>query len=120
MMPILIPVSLRRLGAHLFDQQMWLWGQDIRHPESNALLRYGFQRHPSPDPRKAGSAYTWQDDRTHFVLWSFGLFAGQAHLGGLFLKRFQFAPRLSDDSQLKTIVWEPSALPRLDIPDPGD
>ena len=44
-----VPPKSIREGKLLLDQQCWCWGQDIRHPEGNLLLKHGFvrERHES-------------------------------------------------------------------------
>lgn len=39
--PLLAP-ALRRHMERLYQQQMWVWGQDIRAPQGNLLKAYGF------------------------------------------------------------------------------
>lgn len=119
-MPALIPTSCRRVGTQLFDQQMWLWGQDVRHPDENALLRFGFERQPCPSKDKSGSAYVYQRDRHYLVLWAFGLYLGHQHYGSIFLKRFQFAPKIGDAYHLTHMVWDPRDLPHMETPMEAD
>jgi hypothetical protein len=40
--------ALRRRASALFDQQMWCWGQDVRHHGGDVLVRYGFCRWRTP------------------------------------------------------------------------
>lgn len=39
-------VVLRDFAA-LLEQQMFFWGQDVKHPDGNLLCRYGFERRES-------------------------------------------------------------------------
>lgn len=43
----LAPVFLNDVASGL-AQQMVFWGHDVRHPEGNALVRFGLNRSPSP------------------------------------------------------------------------
>jgi hypothetical protein len=99
---------------------MWLWGQDVRNPEGNLLLRYGFEKLVSPISHAGRSAYKLQLPRMQVILWAFGLFLGHQHWGSLFIKRFQFAPCLADAWQLEHMVWEPAALAGMSTPQPED
>jgi hypothetical protein len=86
-------VVTERVGTRLLHQQCWHWGWDIRHGAGNLLLDHGFSRYRVEAEK--GSAYTLR--REHGVtvtLWGFGMFYGVDGLGGLYLQRYGFAPRL--------------------------
>jgi hypothetical protein len=103
-----------RTASLLLDQQMWCFGQDIRNPEGNVLLRFGFQRHRHPDSVGSSSVYVLTPyPSSQLVLWGFGLFYGQGTCGGMFLKRYQFNPVWTLHAQLPQVVWEPSEFPEL-------
>ncbi|MBA3824401.1 MAG: hypothetical protein H0X24_10970 [Ktedonobacterales bacterium] len=70
----------------LFDQQGWCWGQDVRHPEGNALLRYGFTRTARSATGSSGGTYTHISRECTVVLWSYGLWY-DAGGTGVFLTR---------------------------------
>lgn len=68
----------------LFQQQMWLWGQDIRAPQGNLLKAYGFDYRSGKDAELKSKVrghhsscycYDCAKQNTHFEmrLWSFGL-----------------------------------------------
>jgi len=86
----------RRLLAALLNQQFWCFGQDVRHAGGNLLLRHGFVRQPRPPDHPGNSAYTLtlRHGRA-VVLWSFGLFYGDAVSGGLIVPRCAGPPRLA-------------------------
>ncbi len=91
-----IPTAVRRGGRLLLNQQMWLFGQDIRRPEGNALIEYGFARTKPPEGVKAGSTYAiCEPDGISVFLWGFGLFFHHPASGGIFIPRFAFTPRLA-------------------------
>jgi hypothetical protein len=63
---VTIRISTVLLGdaARGLAQQMVLWGHDVRHPEGNALVRFGMERSPSPG-LKGTSCYAmpWENGR---------------------------------------------------------
>ena len=82
-----LPPHVKKRGAALLEQQMWCWGQDIRCPEENLLLRYGFTRVRSPEGISGSSASMLpQDDDHTMTLWGFGLFYAQRSIGGIFIR----------------------------------
>lgn len=109
--------ALRRRAALLLDQQLWCWGQDVRYPAGNILMRFGFQRERPPDPASGCSAYRlFPFSGGQIVLWGFGLFFGQEAYGGLFLRRQQFLPLWTPLATLPTMFWEPEHVPELRVP----
>jgi hypothetical protein len=108
----LLPPEVERRGAALLDQQMWCWGQDVRRPEGNALLRYGLERHPPPEGERGASAYSGQaGPGCRVVLWAFGLFYGDDDAGGLYLRRYALAPTWAPAAELPLPLWDPEQLP---------
>ncbi len=113
-----VPADVRRQGASLLNLQCWCWGCDVRRAEGNLLLEYGFARFRAPEGERGSSAYTLHiGPGEAVVLWGFGLFYGHASLGGLYLPRVAFEPRLFDDSTPPAQVWtwqqlEAARLPR--------
>lgn len=97
--------KFRKFTAKLFDQQMWCWGADIRRPEGNLLMGYGFERHRAPDGRTS-SAYIHDSlCGEQIVLWGFGAFFGVAQMGGLYIGRESFQPYMAAVSHLPTDRW---------------
>jgi hypothetical protein len=116
-------MTLMQLGCGLFDQQMWCWGRDIHHPAGNALCRYGFVPLRPPLSDHGSSAYIFsQGPELSIVLWGFGLFCGSsaAEPTGLFLKRYEFTPRLTPTADPPRAVWAPEQLPSLRDPQAPD
>lgn len=107
-------VRLRRASI-LLDQQMWLFGQDLRYEGGNLLIRYGCRR--ERDPANTASAYVHQpDSSSEMVLWSFGLMMGKDGQGGVFLRRFSFRPRWTPHWRFATRFWEAESLARQTSP----
>jgi hypothetical protein len=106
-----------QVGTALFHQQMWCWGCDIRHPEGNLLLLYGFERERPPGTMHGSSAYHLHTPAGKGIgLWGFGLFYTQLGRGGLFLQRYGFVPRWSSLTTLPTQVWTLAQLPPTRLP----
>lgn len=97
----LLPISAktRKLGRSLLDQQMWCWGQDVRRPEGNLLLAYGFTRYHCFEAKRSSYLLAPTPD-CQIALWGFGMFYGDAPMGGLFLKRYEFQPKLTASAHL--------------------
>lgn len=104
---------VERIGAEtvdrakkLFDQQLWLWGQDIARLSRNGLIGFGFERHAPPVGLQTSSCYTLADaSHRHVGLWGFGTFYGEAEVGGLFLKRYYFGPCVTAISGRPPHCW---------------
>jgi hypothetical protein len=106
-----------RKGAALFHQQMWCWGYDIRRPEGNLLLTYGFKRERPPEGVHGSSAYILHTpERREITLWGFGLFLAQDRQGSLFLPRYGFLPRWSSLTPFPANVWTLAQLPPMIFP----
>lgn len=98
-------------------QQCWCWGCDIRRPEGNLLLAYGFQRRRPPEGVHGGSAYTYElDSMASIRLWGFGLFFRIRGLSALYVNRYEFLPRLAPSDQLPDSVFLPEQVPATLIP----
>lgn len=87
-----LPQLLRR-GSELLHQQCWLWGCDIRCPEGNLLLAYGFTRQPDPEGKRSTQYTLHLEDGSIVRLWGSGFYFGDER-EGIFLNRFLFEPRL--------------------------
>lgn len=109
-----LPRALRKRGAALLDQQMWLFGCDIRRAQGNALLEYGFQRIRPPEAERSSSRYELRRSDGRFIfLWAFGIYFSEAESPGLFLRRYEFSPRLMD---APGPAWKPEDLPPPRLP----
>lgn len=112
-----LPPRIRTAGAKLFGQQCWCWGRDIRRPEGNLLLDYGFRRHRPPAGEIGASAYALRlDSQRTAVLWGWGLWFGAGAGGQLFLARDSFVPRLMAAERPPDDVWALDQLPPARVP----
>jgi hypothetical protein len=106
-----------RFAAALLDQQMWCWGRDIRRRDGNVLLQYGFSRWRPPEGTLGSTAYQFDSPSSQqVVLWGFGLFYGDGAEGGLYLKRYAFAPLWCPNPDLRAALWRPEELPEFHSP----
>jgi len=109
---------LREFGVAMLSQQCWCWGQDIQRPEGNWLVQIGFDRKEPPKKwKECSSIYTLapSPERT-LVLRGFGVFYGRDGVGGVYLPRFEFAPRYTQDAILRCPPWTDTQLDRLRPP----
>jgi len=130
----------------LLDQQLWFLGHDIRHPEGNALLRFGFTRQRSASGGgttcyRFASCDGHRDDGTavgqsaivphgdELLCWGFGLYHGEVAspmtVADTSVRRDTPAGvLLFRHAASARLVWpavclplhKPSELPRLDLP----
>ncbi len=106
-----LPAELRRAGRDLLHQQCWCWGCDIRRQAGNLLLEHGFARRRPPAGLSGSILYTCACGAGRAVaLWGFGLFYGDPARGGLFLRRFEFAPRWLPTLDLESPPWLPARV----------
>jgi hypothetical protein len=105
-------------AAGLLNQQTWCWGRDIVRPEGNWLVTLGFERLSPPHERKGcSSVYFLELGRGRcVVLRGFGVFFGDSNRGGVFLPRYEFAPRYTLQSTLDCPPWSDADLPQLRLP----
>ncbi|HEY7313543.1 MAG TPA: hypothetical protein VH643_29605 [Gemmataceae bacterium] len=76
------------------------------------MLQYGFSRWRPPEGTLGSTAYQLDTPPSrHIVLWGYGLFYGDRADGGLFLKRFTFAPLWCPDADLRAALWHPEHAP---------
>ena len=115
----LLPISAktRKLGSSLLDQQLWCFGYDIRRPEGNLLLEYGFTRHRPPEGKRGSNCYIFcPQPSCQIGLWGSGLFYGDAQIGGIFLKRYQFQPKLTASAVLSANSIAQAEIPTAHTP----
>ena len=116
------PADVRRVATLLFDQQEWCWGQDVRRPEGNLLIRAGCERLPPPAGLRESSRYrlSWSA-ACRFYLHGHGVFVGDDLRGGIWLRRFDYRPQWTTASELPPDVWNPDGIADLHPPDqPGE
>ncbi len=116
-----LPPRLKQRGAELMHFQCWLWGCDIRRPEGNLLLEYGFSRQRPPAGAAGSSAYlASRAPDTVIVLWGFGAFYGDPAQGGVYLKRYEFSPVFVTRLTPQRLPWLPDQIRPSALPDePG-
>lgn len=106
------PDQFRPWCQVLLHQQCWCWGQDIRHPEGNLLLAYGFQRVRPPASIQGSTRYQVRiSARSTVTLWGFGLYYARCGRGGVFLNRYECIPRFCHMAGFLENVWTKDALP---------
>jgi hypothetical protein len=103
-------------GAELMHQQCWCWGQDIRRPEGNLLLEYGFERTRPPAEISGSSRYVFARDGARIVLWGFGVGYSEEGRGGIYVNRYCFVPRWMGEFASIEPVWRAEQLTSLRRP----
>jgi len=115
-----LPPLVRSTGKVLLHQQCWLWGKDLRSPEGNLLMRYGFTRHPLPEDAAGCTAYRLQlTCGSVLLLWGFGFYFSsppQANRGGIIVGRYEFRPRLTPLADPPMPVWQSEQIPGRTLP----
>jgi len=97
--------ELARIGAALLHQQCWCWGCDIRRPEGNLLLQFGFERFRPPQRESGSSRYTLRIHGSATLhLWGFGA-AWQDGGGATFIARYEFQPAPLVARCLAAEIW---------------
>jgi hypothetical protein len=106
------PEDYQPLYLLLLHQQCWLWGQDIKRPEGNLLLKYGFERIRPPAGIQGSTRYQIRlSDRATLSLWGFGLYYTRYGYGGVYLNRYDATPRYCHAADFLPHVWTPADLP---------
>lgn len=116
MNPTQPPHRFRHRAAALFDQQMWCFGRDIVRSNGNVLLDLGMCRYRPSDPSRSSTLYTAAvEPGGSLFLWGFGAMYAEPNLGGVFVRRYGFAPRLTN-RESAVGVFAPEQLGRLTNP----
>lgn len=90
-------LGFRRWMAAFFDQQMWCLGRDIARPAGNLLLDLGLCRYRPAKPDAGSTLYTAPVPPGGSVfVWGFGAMYAEPEWGGVFVRRYDFSPRLTD------------------------
>lgn len=111
-----LPASARKVARALFDQQGWCWGCDIRRPQGNLLVQYGFLRRPSADSQER-SAYTLVlSDTCHLSLWGWGALYACEGLGSVLVRRHAFEPLYAQQVLLMPNIWSVTEAPQWTSP----
>lgn len=101
----------------LLHQQLWFFGKDIKIPNRNLLLDYGFKQVRPPKEISGGTNYICKIGEVSIVLWGFGIYYGHGNNKGVFLGRYHFYPRIIQDEPPSFPIWAPSNLPEMKIPE---
>lgn len=104
-----LPEGLAETGAGLLHQQCWCWGYDIRHPEGNLLLAFGFERERPLPPASGSSHYRKRLSQVTVHLWGFGV-VWQDPLGACYVNRYRFGPVPVNLACLERPIWSPDGL----------
>jgi len=111
----------RQAATILLDQQLWCWGQDIKHPSGNLLERHGFERVEPPEGHGCSSLYRLRLSMgSRVILRGFGVFYGEDGAAGVFVGRHHFDPRFTPCADLVMPPWWPGDLPTLRSPKDGE
>jgi hypothetical protein len=106
-----------RAAAAVLDFQMWCWGQDVHHPAGNQLLAAGLTRVRPPAGIHGSTLYqTALPGNRTLCLWGFAVGVLVPDGRCLLLKRHGFALRLVPAGRFPAPLWEPTALPRGQVP----
>jgi hypothetical protein len=112
-------LGFRRWAAGLFDQQMWCFGRDIARAGGNILSDLGMCQYRSGEPNRGSTLYTAAVEPGGSVfLWGFGAMYAEPGRGGVFVRRYDFAPRLTA-RETALGVHEPERLGGLVHPTTG-
>lgn len=106
----------RKQLADLLDQQLWCWGQDVKAPDGNLLVAYGFDRHAPPSHLKTASQYVIKRHATSVTLRGFGVVIAEENSPALFLRRYSFEPMFFEQSPKADDLWQSEVLPEIRRP----
>lgn len=99
-------------GERLLHHQCWCWGRDIWHPQGNLLIRHGFERFGVPEGKEGSNFYRLRiDERREIALWGFGVLYSSAEKGAIFIKRYEFYPKLFQTAKIDLPVFKGDQLP---------
>lgn len=107
-----------RHAADLLDQQLWCWARDVSRPAGNVLLGLGMCHYRPPTPSGSPSYSGRLPEGGGVTLWGFGVFLGVPGIGGVFLRRFSFAPLYTPREEVG-VAGDVDELPPLAAPSSG-
>lgn len=108
--------AARTRALRLLDLQLWCLGRDVAQA-NNLLLQFGFTRRRADKPEQGGSEYAWTTPNGHVLTaWGYGVHLAHPKEGGLFLKRFTFAPRWTPPGYVPHGCWHVQAWKRVRPP----
>jgi hypothetical protein len=100
----------------LLHQQLWFFGNDIKIPNKNLLVNYGFKQVRPPKEISGSTNYIYRTGEATLVLWGFGVFFSQGNDKGIYIGRYNFYPTLIKDGSINFPIWAPSHLPEIKFP----
>lgn len=111
--------ALRARAVGLFEQQMWMWGGDVRHASGNLLCAYGAHKRPSPVPRYP-SAYSLLIGAPTaagvLTLWGWGVWCALPTDGSLLIARDRMTLQWKRAMIAEPVAVSPADLPVGDLP----
>ena len=103
LLPFQLSRATRTRAERLFDQQLWLWNHDVKHPSGNLLLAYGFTCDCGPvaGGTLSSSAYSLSMESGRLMrVCESGMFVTVAPSGptgsGVYVRRLGFEPRRTE------------------------
>jgi hypothetical protein len=100
------PRDFWQLGKFLLHQQCWCWGRDVRCPQGNLLMAYGFDRQRPERPEMGSSRYVLaRPEEPELYLWAFGMLVRQPGEGGIYVGRYCFVPGWVPDGMPLHRAW---------------
>ena len=101
----------------LLHQQLWCFGKDIKIPNKNLLINYGFKQVRPPKEISGSTNYICRTGKAILVLWGFGVFFSEGNNKGIYIGRYNFYPMLIKDEPLNFPIWASSHLPAMKYPE---
>ena len=100
----------------LLHQQLWFFGNDIKIPNKNLLVNYGFKPFRPPNQISGSTNYIYRAGDATLVLWGFGVFFSEGNDKGIYIGRYNFYPMLIKDEPINFPIWAASHLPEMKFP----
>ena len=111
-------MKVKRFAEILLHQQLWLLGKDIKAPNGNLLINYGFEQVRPPKETSGSTNYIVKiDGQISMVLWGYGIYYGYGINKGVYIGRYNVYPKLINEEPLNLPIWAPSKLPRMKLPE---
>ena len=110
-------MKAKRFVEILLHQQLWFFGNDIKIPNKNLLVNYGFKQVRPPKDISGSTNYIYRSGEVTLVLLGFGVFFSQDNDKGIYIGRYNFYPGLIKDEPLNFPIWDLSHLPEMKFPE---
>ncbi len=109
--------EIETFGELLLHHQCWFFGRNIWHSKGNLLIRYGFERCGAAENQAGSNCYRLRNEEAVEInLWGWGIFYGDLQAGGVFIKRYDFRPRLFAVGKLNLPIFKSEQLPPSRLP----